>query len=106
MDTLDAYTAQLEKPASLVLRDGKTMTSTVELVRRTVIDGRTWVDATHLNSEIRDYRTRYLGALTAQVAILITFSSYKDDFETYQPVFERTVRSINIYQRVNDATEP
>ena len=105
IDTLDAYTAHLEKPATQKSPDGTTITSTVEQVRRTLIDGRTWVDGIHLNSEVRGYQTRYLCALTVQVAILITFSSYKDDFENYQPIFERMVRSINIYQRFNGAAD-
>mgnify|MGYP000875749309 FL=1 len=105
MDTLDAYTTHLAKPKTSMPPDGATMTSTVERVTRTVIDGRTWVDATHLNSELRGYRTRYLAALTVQVAILITFSSYKDDFDIYQPMFEGMVRSINIYQRLNEAAK-
>lgn len=99
MDTLDAYKAHVEKPLTLVLQDGSAMESTVERVGRTVIEGRTWIDATHLNSEVRGYRTRYLASLTAQVAILITLSSHQDSFEDFQPMLEETVRSINIYQR-------
>lgn len=98
-DTLEAYSAHLENPIALDLPDGKTMTSTVEQVGSTVINGRTWVEATHLNSEVKNYRTHYLATLTAQIAILITFSSYRDEFEIYQPVLKQMVSSINIYQR-------
>jgi hypothetical protein len=102
-DTLDAYTAHLEKPlTSAQPSDGKMMTSTVEHVGRTVIDSRTWVDGTHLNSEVRGYRTRYLATTTVQVAILITFSSTQEDFDAYQPALEQTVHGINIYQSSND----
>ena len=105
MDTINAYTAHLGKPKNSVLPDGKKMTSTVERVDHTVIDGRTWVDATHLESEVPGYRTRYLASLTAQVGIAITFSTIKNDYEIYQPVLDRTVSSINIYQSFNETTE-
>ena len=45
MDTIDTFTTHLKKSKTLLLPDGKRMTSTVEHVGRTVIDGRTWVDA-------------------------------------------------------------
>jgi hypothetical protein len=78
-------------------------TSIVEQVKRSVINGRTWIEGTHLNSEVIDYRTHYLATFTAQVAILITFSSYAKELEAYQPVLEGGVRSINIYQSSNEA---
>jgi hypothetical protein len=105
MDSPELYAKHLNKPMVDVAPDGKPMTSTPEHIGQTVIEGRTWVDATHLDSQIRGYRTRYLGAFTTQIAILITFSSYKDDFEKYQPVFERMVRSLNIYQRYDGRAE-
>jgi hypothetical protein len=105
MDTLDAYQARLEKPFINASHDGKPMISTVEHIGRTTIEDRIWVDGTHLNSELRGYRTRYLGTVTVQVGILLTFSAYEKDFQTYQPMFERTVRSLNIYQRYDAAAE-
>ncbi|MCY1409183.1 hypothetical protein D3C76_316520 [compost metagenome] len=101
-DTLDAYVEHLETPATLQLPDGETMKSTVEHVGRRLINGRTWAEATHVNSEVKGYRTHYLGTFTAQVAILITFSVYVNDVEIYQPAMEDMVRSINLYQRLDD----
>lgn len=99
MDTFAAYEAHLKTPASLT----NEATSIVEQVKRSVIDGRTWIEGTHLNSEVIGYRTHYLATFTAQVAILITFSSYAKELEAYQPMLEGVVRSINIYQSSNEA---
>ena len=101
-DTLDAYAAHLEQPQALGLKDGRTMASTVEHIERKMINGRTWVDATHMDSEVLNYRTRYLATVTAQIGILISFSSHKSYFKAYQPLLEESVRSIKVYQRYDE----
>ncbi|MFJ4452848.1 hypothetical protein ACIP1G_02990 [Pseudomonas sp. NPDC089392] len=98
-DTFAAYETHLKMPTS----PSNEPTSIVEQVKRSVINGRTWVEGTHLNSEVIGYRTHYMTTLTAQVAILITFSYYAKDLEAYQPVLEEVVRSVNIYQRSDEA---
>lgn len=98
-DTFAAYEAHLKTPTSPTNEP----TSIVEQVKRSVINGRTWIEGTHLNSEVIGYRTHYMATFTAQVAILITFSSYAKELKAYQPVLEGVVRSVNIYQSSNEA---
>ena len=105
MDSLESYAAHVGKPIVRMDGDGKETISTFDYARPTVIEGRTWVDAVHHDSEIRGYKTRYLATVTVQVAILITFSAYEKDFAAYEPTFEKMVRSLNIYQRYNGADE-
>lgn len=104
-DTLAAYRQHLETPQSQTLEDGTVMTSRIDHLGAITLEGRSWVDATHFESEIANYETRYLATVTVQLGILITFSAHRSSFEAYQPVFEKAVRSLNVYQRYDGAAE-
>lgn len=103
-DTLAAYREHLQSPQTWSTRDGRTVTSRIIDIGETTIDGRTWVDATHFESEVQYYHTRYLATVTVQVGVLFTVSAHQSRFEALQPAFEKTVRSLNIYQRFDGDT--
>jgi hypothetical protein len=107
-DNPEAFTEYLRTPKPMTMQDGSTQLSKVEYVKVSRIGDHDWVDALHLGSEIIDYYTRYLTAVTADKAIIVSFSADKDDFERYNSEFERMLASLRIYQRPvsSEATAP
>ena len=99
-DSFEAYEKHLAQPRDIVTRDGKNkMKSKILHLRRTNIGGRTWVDSQHLSSEIPHYYTRYLAALMANHAILVTFSVHKSYGDRFNAVLQKAVESLQINQR-------
>jgi len=95
-DRLDAYEAHLRTPKTIPNIKGKPVQSIIKSVRNRIIDGHTWVDALHLNSEIPNYYTRYLATVKNQTAILITFSAHQKAFTKYSPDFVKAVESLKV----------
>jgi hypothetical protein len=98
MDTLAAYEEHLRSPRPAVGREG-----TAELVslRRQRIGGTEWVEGIFRDSEVLNYETTYLAGITAEIAILVTFSVHKK----YRAVRSRDLRammeSLVVYQRAD-----
>jgi hypothetical protein len=98
-DTPEAFAEHLRSPQPIQMRDGSMRPSTVKYVKSSRIGGYDWVDSLHLGSEIGDYYTHYLATVTSHIAILVSFSAYKDDFDRYNPQLEQMISSLVIYQR-------
>ncbi len=60
--------------------------STVEFVKRETIGDKVWVHGRQFESEVPNYYTDYFATVSDQIAILVTFSAYRDNFQT---AFER-----------------
>lgn len=65
--------------------------STVEFVKRETIGERTWVHGRQFESEVPNYYTDYFATVDDEIAILVTFSAYRQSFQT---AFERFCPSI------------
>jgi hypothetical protein len=94
-DSLEAYKAHLNTPRSLPDKTGKVVMSKILYPsKERVISGQTWIDSTHLGSEIASYYTRYLATVKDRLAIIVTFSAHKDHYTKYSNDFLKAVESI------------
>ncbi|WP_416896913.1 MAG: hypothetical protein ACMVY4_15505 [Minwuia sp.] len=96
-DDLDDYESHLKTPR-IFEEDGETRRSEVVHVHRRTIDGRSWVDAMHLGSEVPGYYTRYLATVTAQTGLVITVSARKSGMEDVADELEQMIGNIHVYQ--------
>lgn len=97
-DTLIAYKEYLQKIKTTTLPNGKQMVSQVEYVQYSKIANHTWIDALHFNSEVPNYKTRYLATVTTHVGLAVTFTAQKDLFDKYNVQFEEMIDSLVIHQ--------
>ena len=98
-DTLDQYLAYLKNPKIYTTAQGKSVTSDVRYANNKTIQGRAWVDALHLESEIPGFYTRYLATVTDGIGILVTYSVNKNKYQDYAPLFESMVNSLKAFRR-------
>lgn len=99
MDELPVYKAHLEKPAQYQSLSGETITSEPRYVKELDIQGKIWIDALHLQSEIPDFYTRYLATVESDLGILVTFSVRKDKYNEYAPDIEAMVKSLRAFRK-------
>ena len=97
-DTLKDYYRHLSTNKNLETPDGEHFTSVVNNISIRQIGLYNWVDATHFQSEIPNYYTRYLATNTAQLGILITFSYHKDNNSSSLAAFAESILALRIYQ--------
>jgi hypothetical protein len=87
-DRLDLYEDHLSTPKPLM--DAKGMStgrsSTLEFVKRETIDDKVWVHGRQFESEVPNYYTDYFATVSDHIAMLVTFSAYRENFQT---AFER-----------------
>jgi hypothetical protein len=98
-DTLDQYLTYLKKPKTYKTSQGKDMVSDVRYASDKTIQGRSWVDSLHLESEIPGFYTRYLATVTDGIGILVTYSVHKNKYQEYTPVFDAMVNSLKAFRR-------
>jgi len=97
-DRRDDYYEHLGKAKTLSLPDGKQVTSEVIHFRKVRIGGYEWVDALHRNSEVPGYSTRYLATVTSHLALAVTFTAAHGSYEAMNREFEKSIRSLRIFQ--------
>lgn len=95
IDTLERYAQHLRTPQPITLTDGTSGMSEVRYVNNVLYGGREWVDGLHHGSEIPNYDTRYLATVVGATAILITFSCKADVCESYRPLIDAFVGSLD-----------
>ena len=96
-DNLSAYFKHLKKPQLIYSRDKKILTSKVIHVKSTLIKGLQWVDGWHLNSEVPNYYTRYLGTVRNNLGVLMTCSIHKSVYTRYNKVCFDAIASLHIH---------
>jgi hypothetical protein len=95
-DTLEYYKSQLSQPKPSQDNKGKVTLSKVMSVNAKMIRNHQWVDGLHYGREIFTYYTRYLGTVKDRIAIMVTFSAYKDSFTKYSADFLKAVESLEV----------
>jgi hypothetical protein len=97
-DTLDNYETYLKQPKTIQDEDGTTITSKVTYARKRNINGQTWVDALHFNSELPGFWSRYVATTVKtpqhNLAILITYIVSEEYYKQLAPKFEAMVSSL------------
>ncbi|MEX2745780.1 hypothetical protein [Rhizobium mongolense] len=93
-DTLTAYVEHLKSVAK-----AKGPGAMIKAPGYTEINGVAWVDCTIDGSEIKNYKTRYLAVSKNGIAILYTFSAYKD---LYDKLVGSAVLAVNTLETLDD----
>lgn len=96
-DTLEAYEDHLRKPMTAAGDKG----GQAEFVslRRVRIAGSDWVEGIRRNSEVTNYETTYLAGVTAESAVLFTFSVHEPATSERRRQLRSMADSLVIYQR-------
>ncbi len=95
-DSFQAYEAHLKAQKILPSSAGQAVRSQILNVTQRQINGHPWVDGMHLNSEVRDYYTRYLATVKDRIAVLVTFSAHKLHYSKYTSDFFRAIESLRV----------
>jgi hypothetical protein len=93
-DTLESYHSYLKTSRETQGLDDKPIKSEVTYARKKDIQGHTWIDAIHKNSEIPGFITRYLATTYQGIAILVTYSVLEPRYATYSNLFTRMIDSL------------
>jgi hypothetical protein len=102
-DRLDLFEDHLSAPKPVT--DAKGMptgrSSKVEFVIREPIGARMWVHSRQFESEVPNYYTDYFATVDDEIAILLTFSAYKDSFQIAFQRFYPSMATILPENRAN-----
>jgi hypothetical protein len=94
-DTMSMYEDHLRGPIPAVGREGN---AELLSLKRVNLSGAEWVEGVLRDSEVAGYETTYLAALTAEVAMLVTFSIH-EKFKTQRLLELRAMMdTLVIYQ--------
>jgi hypothetical protein len=97
-DTLIKYREYLEKPRKFPGAGGKEVVSQPKYTAEKAVNGTTWVDSMHTDSEIPNFFTRYLATTKEDIAVLVTYSVNKAKFAEYQKAFDDMVSSMKVFR--------
>lgn len=97
VDNLQAYEAHLRTPREIPSTLGTPMRSRVISVSQPKINDHVWIDGMHLNSEVRDYYTRYLATVRGKIGVLVTFSAHQKYYSRYVNDFFKAVQSLRVF---------
>lgn len=69
---------------------------TVRVPTSTLIGQVIWLDAIYLNSEIKNYQTRYLARTEGNLGVLVTFSAHRSVAARAQSISDRIAKSVKV----------
>lgn len=96
-DTLEQYEAHLKNPMPTSYKGtGTNLSKVVIPPQRTQVNNQIWIDSLHQGSEIGTYYTRYLTTVRERIAVLVTLSAHKDQYNFYSQQFFRAVNSLRV----------
>lgn len=95
-DNLQNFLNFLKTPKKITTKVGTPMPSVVMSAQERVLADHKWVQAQHLGSEVQDYYTLYLATVKESLAILVSFSAEKGKYQTYNPIFDKAIKSMKI----------
>lgn len=96
-DRFDLYESHLIHPIPLKTQsNGLIVSKPFKKPEYVQLNGLKWLDGFHLESEVKNYFTRYLITTKHNIAVLVTFSAHKDDYTKYTSDFSRTIQSLRI----------
>ena len=95
-DTIANFVTYLKQPKRITTKVGTPMPSQVMYAQPRTLAGTTWVQAQHVSSEIQDYYTLYLATVREQLAILVSFSAEKNNYQKYNAIFDHALKTLKI----------
>lgn len=97
-DTLATYADYLKGPRRYSDPKGQEIVSRVKFVRERQVNGYTWIDALHEDSEIPGFLTRYFATVRDDIGVLVTYSVRRDRYMARTPEFEAMVSSLKVFR--------
>jgi LPXTG-motif cell wall-anchored protein len=98
-DSMDQYLTYLKSAKSYNSIQGKPVKSDPKYAKNFVINGQTWVDALHLESEIPGFYTRYLATIKEDIGVLVTYSINKAKYQSYIEDFDNLARTLKVFRK-------
>lgn len=98
-DSMDQYLTYLKSAKSYTSIQGKPVKSDPKYAKTQGINGQTWVDALHLESEIPGFYTRYLATIKEDIGVLVTYSINKSKYQSYLEDFDNMVRTLKVFRK-------
>ena len=102
-DNTENYLDHLKKPKEWVTATGEQVFSEIKGSEPKFIypNKYPWVEATHLNSEIISYLTRYAGTVccddsSSELGMLVVFSAHQEHWSKYADAFLRAINSLKV----------
>lgn len=95
-DNLNNFQTYLAQPKKITTKVGTPMPSQVMYSKPRQLANSQWVQAQHLGSEIQEYYTLYLATVKDQLAILVSFSSERNRYQVYNPIFDKAIKTLRI----------
>ena len=95
-DSVSDYIVHLKNRKTHTTKKGKTISSKVFHSKQRMIKNHPWADGFHLESEIKNYYTRYLGSTKKGLAALVTYSAHKTLWKKYAADFNKSIDSLQL----------
>jgi hypothetical protein len=90
-DSLPSYIEELKRNKSIT--HGSSLVDGPRVSKR---NGVSWVEATHFESEIEGYYTVYEGTVSSGLAVLVTFSARKREFDQFRDMIGPCIQSLEV----------
>ena len=102
-DKTDNYLAYLKQEKTWVTQTGEEVTSSIMGSEAKYIypNKFPWVEATHLNSEVKSYISRYVGTVccedsSSELGMLLVLSAHQDLWSKYADIFLKAINSLKV----------
>lgn len=96
MDTIESFESYLKKPRSHQMGSNTPVMSQVMDVSKKEVQKWPWIYGLHMSSEIKDFYTIYLATIKNNVAIMVTLSSEKTQWESIKPSYDTLIGTIQL----------
>jgi hypothetical protein len=91
MDSPQLYIQHLQDEVAT-----KSGVETVQAPTSTLIGQVIWLDAIYWNSEVPNYKTRYLARTEGNLGVLVTFSAHRSVADEAQAISDQIARSVQV----------
>ncbi len=98
-DSLDQYLSYLKSAKIYQSVQGKPVKSDPKYAKSVMLNGQSWVDSLHLESELPGFYTRYLATVKQDIGVLITYSINKAKYQAYLEDFENMVKTLRVFRK-------
>ena len=93
-DSVSQYISYLKNKKEFKTKKGKAINSKVFHSKQRTLNRHLWADGFHLDSEIPNYYTRYLGSTKQGLAVLVTYTAHKKKWSKYSKDFNKSIQSL------------
>lgn len=95
-DHLDSLRNMLKTPQVITGARRATITSKMDWLKDVQLSGESWVECLHLNREIENFYTYYLGTVSRGLTILLSLSFQNDKSKQIQPILSQIRSSVRL----------